>query len=92
MVLVALRNDQALSKTSLIDFYSSIISIISSFLPNANAAKSGQEKALYLAAEQAEMASMKTVGGMNDAGFYDSPSGASLSDFDHDAAEVEGSS
>jgi len=84
------------------DFYSSITSTISNALPNANAPKSGQEKALYLAAEQAklrmamaalemEMAGMQTPGGMKDAGFYKSPSGASLSDFDHvDAAEVEG--
>lgn len=82
------------------DFYSSITSTMSSALPNMGAAKTEQDKAMYLAAQQQklrmamlalekEMASVQ--GGKPDAGFYKSPSGASLSDFDHvDAAEVEG--
>jgi len=84
------------------DFYSSISSTLTNALPNMPPAKSDQDKALHLAAQQAklrimmaalekEMAAVQTSGGMPDAGFYKSPSGASLSDFDHvDAAEVEG--
>lgn len=61
-----------------------------------------QDKAMYLAAQQAklrmamlalekEMATVHTPGALSDPGFYKSPSGASLSDFDHvDAAEAEG--
>lgn len=87
------------------DFYNSISSTLSNAIPNlANLGtpKTEQDKALYLAAQQAklrmamaalekEMASVQTPGGLSDAGFFKSPSGASLSDFDHvDVNEVEG--
>jgi len=82
------------------DFYSSISSTISNAFPNAGTPKA-EDKAMYLVAQQAklrmamaalekEMAAVHTPGGIPDAGFFKSPSGASLSDFDHvDAAEVD---
>ncbi|KAF8427829.1 TB2/DP1, HVA22 family-domain-containing protein [Tirmania nivea] len=84
------------------DFYNSISSTLTSALPNTGAAKTEQDRAINLAAQQAklrtmmaalekEMAAVQTPGGIPDAGFYKSPSGASLSDFDHvEAAEAEG--
>lgn len=84
------------------DFYNSISSTLTNVLPNMGTAKTEQDKAMHLAAQQVklrmmmaalekEMAAVQTPGGLPDAGFYKSPSGASLSDFDHvDAAEVEG--
>ncbi|KAF8466459.1 TB2/DP1, HVA22 family-domain-containing protein [Kalaharituber pfeilii] len=87
------------------DFYNSISSTLTNAIPslgNMAPPKTEQDKALYLAAQQAklriamaaldkEMASMKAPGAMPDQGFSKSPSGASLSDFDHvDAAEIEG--
>ena len=86
------------------DFYNSISSTLSYAIPNIGAlgvaAKPEQDKAAYLAAQQMklrmamaaldkEMAAVKNAEA--DQGFFKSPSGASLSDFDQiDAAEVEG--
>jgi len=81
------------------DFYNSITSTISNALPTLNSpTKTNQDKAMYLAAEQAKLRSamaalekeMASMQAPQNPVFYKSPSGASLSDFNHvDSAEVE---
>ncbi|KAI5794403.1 TB2/DP1, HVA22 family-domain-containing protein [Peziza echinospora] len=85
------------------DFYNSISSTLTSAIPAFTPTKTvEQEKAQYFALQQQklrlamlqleqEMAAMRTPGGTPDQGFYKSPSGGSLSDFDHvESAEAEG--